>query len=52
MTCGVGCLFGFNLSKSPDARFGFPQQGGTASVLRSMESTSYYAENSIAQARR
>ncbi|KAJ6395985.1 hypothetical protein OIU77_021103 [Salix suchowensis] len=52
MTCGVGCQFGFNFSKSPDARFGFPQQDGTASVLRSMESTSYYAENNIAQARR
>ncbi|KAF9684305.1 hypothetical protein SADUNF_Sadunf04G0104200 [Salix dunnii] len=52
MTCGVGCQFGFNPSKSPDATFGFPQQGGTASVLRSMESASYYSENNIAHARR
>ncbi|KAJ6716622.1 ALPHA- 13 -FUCOSYLTRANSFERASE [Salix koriyanagi] len=51
-TCGVGCQFGFNPSKNPDAGFGLPQQGGAASVLRSMESASYYAENNIAHARR
>lgn len=51
-TCGVECQFGFNPSKKPDAGFGLPQQGGTASVLRSMESASYYAENNIAHARR
>lgn len=51
-TCGVGCQFGFNPSKNPDAGFGLPQQGGAASVLRSMESASYYAENNIVHARR
>ncbi|XP_002518762.2 glycoprotein 3-alpha-L-fucosyltransferase A [Ricinus communis] len=51
-TCPVGCQFGFDPSKKPDAAFGAANQGGTASVLRSMESSHYYAENNIAQARR
>ncbi|CAK7329879.1 unnamed protein product [Dovyalis caffra] len=51
-TCGVGCEFGFNPSKNPDAGFGSPQQGGAAGVLRSMEAASYYTENNIAHARR
>ena len=45
-------MFGFDPSKKPDAAFGLPQQSGVASVLRSMESASYYSENNIAQARR
>ena len=48
----MGCTFGFDSSKKPDAAFGTPQQAGTASVLRSMESSQYYAENDIDQARR
>ncbi|KAK6135708.1 hypothetical protein DH2020_030547 [Rehmannia glutinosa] len=51
-TCAVGCKFGFDAGKKPDAAFGLPQQPGTASVLRSMESATYYAENNIATARR
>ncbi|GMI78783.1 fucosyltransferase 11 [Hibiscus trionum] len=51
-SCGVSCTFGFDPSKKPDAAFGLPQQSGVASVLRSMESASYYSENNIAQARR
>ncbi|KAL0356834.1 UNVERIFIED_CONTAM: Glycoprotein 3-alpha-L-fucosyltransferase A [Sesamum calycinum] len=50
--CAVGCKFGFEAHKKPDAAFGLPQEPGTASVLRSMESASYYAENNIAMARR
>lgn len=51
-SCSVGCHFGVDDGKKPDAAFGLPQQTGTASVLRSMESSQYYAENNIAQARR
>ncbi|KAL4384041.1 hypothetical protein GQ457_15G013860 [Hibiscus cannabinus] len=51
-TCAVSCTFGFDPSKKPDAAFGLPQQSGVASVLRSMESASYYSENNLAQARR
>ncbi|KAK8263196.1 hypothetical protein V6Z11_D12G025500 [Gossypium hirsutum] len=51
-TCAVSCKFGFDPSKKPDAVFGLPQQSGVASVLRSMESASYYSENNLAQARR
>lgn len=50
-SCAVGCKFGYNPDRKPDAAFG-PQESGTASVLRSMESAQYYAENNIAQARR
>ncbi|XP_059647794.1 glycoprotein 3-alpha-L-fucosyltransferase A-like [Cornus florida] len=51
-SCAVGCKFGFNPNKKPDAAFGVPQETGTASVLRSMESSHYYSENNIAHARR
>ncbi|GMN37630.1 hypothetical protein TIFTF001_006977 [Ficus carica] len=51
-SCAVGCQFGFDQNKKPDAAFGIPQQKGTASVLRSMESSQYYAENNLDQARR
>ncbi|ESW28505.1 hypothetical protein PHAVU_003G292000 [Phaseolus vulgaris] len=51
-TCSIGCKFGFSGDKKPDAAFGLPQPSGTASVLRSMESAKYYAENNIAMARR
>lgn len=51
-TCSVGCHFGFESNRKSDAAFGLPQQSGTASVLRSMESSQYYSENNIAQARR
>lgn len=51
-TCAVGCQFGYNSGRKPDAGFGMPQQAGAASVLRSMESAQYYAENNVAMARR
>lgn len=51
-TCAVGCKFGHDPGRKPDAAFGWPQGHGTASVLRSMESAQYYAENNIANARR
>ncbi|GMH13412.1 hypothetical protein Nepgr_015253 [Nepenthes gracilis] len=51
-TCSVGCKFGYDPSRKPDAAFGWPQEHGTASVLRSMESSQYYAENNIGNARR
>ncbi|KAK3195795.1 hypothetical protein Dsin_027105 [Dipteronia sinensis] len=51
-TCSVGCKFGYDPDKKPDAAFGMPHETGTASVLRSMESAQYYSENNIAQARR
>ncbi|KAK7400794.1 hypothetical protein VNO78_12101 [Psophocarpus tetragonolobus] len=51
-SCSVGCKFGFSGDKKPDAAFGLPQAGGTASILRSMESAQYYAENNLAMARR
>ncbi|KAK2665082.1 hypothetical protein Ddye_003656 [Dipteronia dyeriana] len=51
-TCSVGCTFGYDPDKKPDAAFGMPHETGTASVLRSMESAQYYSENNIAQARR
>ncbi|KHN37512.1 Glycoprotein 3-alpha-L-fucosyltransferase A [Glycine soja] len=51
-SCSVGCKFGFSGDKKPDAAFGLPQPGETASVLRSMESAQYYAENNLAMARR
>ncbi|KAA8536201.1 hypothetical protein F0562_028679 [Nyssa sinensis] len=51
-SCAVGCTFGFDPKRKPDAAFGLHQQAGTASVLRSMESSQYYSENNIALARR
>lgn len=47
----MGCHFGFDDSKKADAAFGIPQPKGTATVLRSMESSQYYSENNLAQAR-
>lgn len=52
MTCGIGCKFGDESSKKPDAGFGTPQSSGTAAVLRSMEAATYYPENNIGEARR
>eukprot|EP00262_Sarcandra_glabra_P012064 TRINITY_DN3022_c0_g1_i1.p1 TRINITY_DN3022_c0_g1~~TRINITY_DN3022_c0_g1_i1.p1 ORF type:complete len:524 (-),score=91.99 TRINITY_DN3022_c0_g1_i1:418-1989(-) len=53
-SCSVGCRFGFNqaLGKKPDGAFGLLQDPVTASVLRSMESSQYYAENNLGHARR
>ncbi|KAJ7967461.1 glycoprotein 3-alpha-L-fucosyltransferase A [Quillaja saponaria] len=51
-SCSVGCQFGFDASKKHDATFGSASQAGTSLVLRSMESSQYYAENNIAMARR
>ncbi|KAL4555767.1 hypothetical protein LXL04_038395 [Taraxacum kok-saghyz] len=50
-SCAVDCKFGFEKKKA-DAAFGLPNGGGTAGVLRSMESAQYYAENNLAMARR
>ncbi|KAF5751208.1 glycoprotein 3-alpha-L-fucosyltransferase A isoform X1 [Tripterygium wilfordii] len=50
--CAVGCKFGFMSGKEPDAIFAPHGKAGTASVIRSMESSHYYPENNIAQARR
>ncbi|XP_072992354.1 glycoprotein 3-alpha-L-fucosyltransferase A-like isoform X3 [Typha latifolia] len=50
-TCSVGCKFGFDDNKIPDATFGISQDPGTASILRSMESSHYYADNNINVAR-
>ncbi|XP_020110975.1 glycoprotein 3-alpha-L-fucosyltransferase A-like [Ananas comosus] len=51
-TCSVGCEFGFAGDKIPDATFGQPQGPTVASILRSMESSHYYADNNVAAARR
>ncbi|KAK9096931.1 hypothetical protein Sjap_022428 [Stephania japonica] len=51
-SCSVGCNFGSIPEKKPDASFGLLRVGGAATILRSMESSHYYAENNIAQARR
>ncbi|THG18419.1 hypothetical protein TEA_023763 [Camellia sinensis var. sinensis] len=48
----LGVSLGYNPNKKPDAGFGLSHQPGTASVLRSMESSQYYAANNIALARR
>lgn len=50
--CDVGCNFGYDDNRKPDASFGMSQQPGTDTVLRSMESSQYYAENNIDHARR
>lgn len=51
-SCSVGCKFGFAGDKVPDAAFGLPQDPAIAGVLRSMESSHYYAENNVDLARR
>ncbi|XP_058089509.1 putative fucosyltransferase-like protein isoform X2 [Magnolia sinica] len=53
-SCSVGCKFGHDSAsdKRPDAAFGLHQDPKTARVLRSMESSHYYPENNIGQARR
>ncbi|KAM1457489.1 hypothetical protein ACFX13_035515 [Malus domestica] len=51
-SCSVGCQFGYNPAKKPDAAVGLAHQSGTASILRSMESAQYYSENNLAHARR
>ncbi|CAN0846483.1 Putative fucosyltransferase-like protein [Linum grandiflorum] len=50
--CAVGCQFGYDSSKTPDAIFGtLNDLSGILSVHRSMESAQYYPENDIATAR-
>ncbi|CAN4112209.1 unnamed protein product [Withania somnifera] len=51
-SCSVGCKYGTDPNKKPDASFRQPRQAGIASVLQSMESAQYYAENNITLARR
>ncbi|XP_042396060.1 putative fucosyltransferase-like protein [Zingiber officinale] len=51
-SCSIDCHFGFSNEKVPDASFGLPQNPAVAAVLRSMESSHYYPENSVDAARR
>ncbi|CAK9318064.1 unnamed protein product [Citrullus colocynthis] len=51
-SCAIGCEFQASPSKDPDAAFGLNHEGGMPSIIRSMESSLYYADNNIAQARR
>ncbi|MFS7933436.1 putative glycoprotein 3-alpha-L-fucosyltransferase [Helianthus anomalus] len=51
-SCAVECKFGFDNNKKADAAFGLPHGGGTAGILRSMESAQYYPENNLDLARR
>lgn len=51
-SCSVGCKFGVAADIKPDAAFGLPRDPEIAGVLRSMESSHYYAENNIGHARR
>ncbi|KAL0454230.1 UNVERIFIED_CONTAM: Glycoprotein 3-alpha-L-fucosyltransferase A [Sesamum latifolium] len=50
-SCPVKCTYGYESGNKPDAVIGVPQKSAT-NVLRSMESSMYYAENNIAMARR
>ncbi|OVA15676.1 Glycosyl transferase [Macleaya cordata] len=52
-SCSVGCKFGYKpeTNTRPDAAIGLPEDG-VAGILRSMESSHYYAENNVALARR
>ncbi|CAI0557294.1 unnamed protein product [Linum tenue] len=51
--CSVGCQFGYDSNRTPDALFGtLNEKSATVSVHRSMESAQYYPENDIAKARR
>ncbi|XP_022922699.1 glycoprotein 3-alpha-L-fucosyltransferase A-like [Cucurbita moschata] len=51
-SCAVGCEFEVHPSKDWDAAFGLNRQSGKPSIIRSMESSLYYPDNNIAQARR
>ncbi|CAI0447198.1 unnamed protein product [Linum tenue] len=52
-TCSVGCQFGYDSNRTPDALFGMLNElSATVNVHRSMESAQYYPENDIATARR
>ncbi|GMJ05600.1 fucosyltransferase 11 [Hibiscus trionum] len=51
-TCAVGCKIGSDPSKKPDAIITQLPEPQAPCVLRTMESTAYYPENSIALARR
>ncbi|KAK4258767.1 hypothetical protein QN277_005178 [Acacia crassicarpa] len=52
ISCSLGCKFGSDESRAPDASFGSPKRDGIAHVRRSMESTAYFHQNDIAVARR
>ncbi|XP_010269895.1 PREDICTED: glycoprotein 3-alpha-L-fucosyltransferase A-like isoform X2 [Nelumbo nucifera] len=53
ISCSVGCKFGFEFgsNKKYDAKIGSSQDVTTASVIRSMESSQYYPELNIKEAR-
>ncbi|CAA6664965.1 unnamed protein product [Spirodela intermedia] len=51
-SCSVGCKFGKRSDRKSDATFGISQDPLTFSVHRSMESSHYYLENNLENARR
>lgn len=51
-SCSVGCKFGYSSENVMDATFGYPENSETLTILRSMESSHYYAENNVDIARR
>lgn len=51
-TCSVECKFGCERGQKPDASFEWPEEDGITPIHRSMESSQYYKENDIANARR
>ncbi|XP_028765887.1 glycoprotein 3-alpha-L-fucosyltransferase A isoform X2 [Neltuma alba] len=52
ISCSLGCKFGSDEGRVPDASFGSPRRDGIAHIRRSMESTVYFQDNDIAVARR
>ncbi|KAG9450991.1 hypothetical protein H6P81_010956 [Aristolochia fimbriata] len=54
ISCSLGCRLGYTIKSGEkiDATFGLSQDPGLPRVLRSMESSHYYAENNIDMARR
>ncbi|CAA7401604.1 unnamed protein product [Spirodela intermedia] len=51
-SCSVGCKFGKQSDRKSDATFGISHDPLTFSVHRSMESSHYYLENNLENARR
>ena len=55
-TCAIGCEFKRSAvlhgEKKADAVFGLRNEPGIEFVLRSMESSQYYPDNDVANARR
>jgi glycoprotein 3-alpha-L-fucosyltransferase len=51
-SCAVGCIFSLTSTRKHDAMFGISHDHDVAGVLRSMESSEYYAENNLVISRR